>query len=230
MLARLLSPLVTRLTLPSLVLAVLLVPGVASLSPTVSPPALAADLFTELRTYPGVALVPPDGLVPFEELKPWRVEIGRPRANAPLNPSARYRYLIQYSDPEGGTGSAQIGGTMGDEEFGQTLRTLSGLSFKRCSADAAYCTENIGGQDGAALASELFRGLAVGSSQAVAEHVVCCGGHYWTLTWYDAGRDMTYEVVLVGPIADRYGTEITSDNQRAAQAIAEIAAQLVALQ
>lgn len=194
------------------------------------PWASAAELFTELRTFPGVVLVPSEGLMPFDGLEPWRVELNRPLRNAPPTTPPRGRYLVQYRDSSGGDGSAQIGGVIGGAEFDQTQRTHSGLSFRRCAAEAAYCTENVGGQDGTPPASELFRGLSVGSSTAVAEHVVCCGGHYWSLAWYDAGRDMTYELVLVGPVADLYGTEISRNNRQAAETIAALAGQLVVLQ
>jgi hypothetical protein len=199
--------------------------------PSGPPPALAADMYTELRTYPGVVLIPPDGLTPFDALRPARVEVGRPSPNAPQRSATpHYRYLIQYRDTEGGSGSAQIGGTMGGAEFDQAMRSLSAFSFRRCAADASYCTENVGGQDGAAPASEVFRGLSVDGGPAVAEHVVCCGGHYWSLTWYDGARDMTYNLVLVGPLADMYGDSITRENQQAAERIAGVATQLVVLE
>ena len=188
------------------------------------PAALAADLFTELRTFPGVVLVPVPGLGPFEALEPWRVELNRPRPGSTA--IVRGRYLIQYRDPQGGTGSAQIGGSTGREELDEILTTLAGRSFRRCPPDAAYCSENVGGQDGAMPASEVFRGLTVSESPAVVEHVVCCGGHYWSLSWYDAARDMTYSLVLVGPLADQYGGGIAAENEGVALTIAEIAGRL----
>jgi hypothetical protein len=201
------------------------IPGLA-LSAT--PPAHAADLFAELRTFPGVVLLPPPALEPFDTLEPWRVEFNRPHAGSTA--VVRGRYLVQYRDPQGGIGSAQVGGTMGRDELDQTLATLAGRSFTRCPPDAPYCVENVGGQDGAAPASEVFRGLTVHDGAAVAEHVVCCGGHYWSLSWYDAGRDMTYNLVLVGPVADRYGMGIAAENEAAAASIAELAGQLVPLE
>src|SRR5215210_3256305 len=54
----------------------------------------AADLFDELRSFAGTVLVPPDGMAPFAELRPYRVEIGRVRGTGP----ARGRYLIQYGE------------------------------------------------------------------------------------------------------------------------------------
>lgn len=200
----------------------------AVLWPAGRPLAGAADLFVELRTFPGVVLLPAPGLDPFDDLEPWRVELNRPRpgSTAPV----RGRYLVQYRDPAGGTGSAQIGGTTGRAEMDQTLTALAVQSFRRCPADAAYCVENVGGQDGAAPASEVFRGLAVGDDPGVVEHVICCGGHYWTLTWYDRARDMTYALVLVGPIADRYGSEIAAENEASAWQITTVASQLVPLE
>jgi hypothetical protein len=187
-------------------------------------PTLAADLFAELRTFPGVVLVPTVDLEPFGTLEPWRVEFTRPVAGT--TSLARGRYLVQYRDPLGGAGSAQVGGTMGRDELDGTLETLAARSFTRCPADAAYCVENVGGQDGAVPASEVFRGLRVLDGPAVVEHVVCCGGHYWSLTWYDDARDMTYSLILVGPLADQYGTTIAVENERAALTISEIAGRL----
>ena len=187
--------------------------------------ATAVDLFDELRGFAGTVLVPPDGLAPFAELRPYRVEIGRVRGTGP----ARGRYLIQYREGESRSldaGQAQIAGTIGREEFDEAVEALANLSFRRCDADAAYCTENVGGHDGAAPASELFRGLSVDDGPAIVEHVTCCGGHNWTLTWFDPARDMTYELVLLGPRADAYGTEITPENLASARAIAELAARL----
>ena len=190
--------------------------------------ASAADLFAELRNFPGVVLVPPAALLPFSDLDPWRVELNRPRAGTPG--PLRGRYLVQYRDPQHGTGSAQIGGTLGRDEFNQTTMTLALRSFKRCPADATYCTENVGGQDDTAPASELFRGLLVGDNDAVAEHVVCCGGHYWSLSWFDVPRDMTYTLVFVGPVADAYSATISPDNAAQAAAIAQVAAMLTPLE
>lgn len=189
---------------------------------------LAADLFAELRTFPGVVLVPPAELGPFDMLEAWRVELNRPRPGSTT--MVRGRYLVQYRDPEGGSGSAQIGGVMGRGELDEILTTLAVRSFRRCPPDTAYCFENVGGQDGAMPASEVFRGLTIHDGEAVVEHVVCCGGHYWSLSWYDAPRDMTYTLVLVGPVADQYGGGIAEGNGRAALAIADVAARLVPLE
>jgi hypothetical protein len=210
-------------------LAVLLGQALLLLLPPIVPrTASAADLFTELRTFPGAVLLPPGGLEPFDALEPWRVELNRPSPGSTA--IIRGRYLVQYRDRQRGPGSAQIGGTAGREELDQALTMLAARSFTRCRADAVYCFENVAGQDGAAPASEVFRGLTVQDGPAVVEHVVCCGGHYWSLTWYDAPRDMTYALVLVGPIADRYGDAISPDNRPAAVSLTAIAARLVPLE
>jgi hypothetical protein len=206
-----------------LVLALTLGPAPAGLRST-----LAGDSFAELRSFPGVVLVPSVDLEPFSLLEPWRVEFNRPMPGSTA--VVRGRYLIQYRDPQGGSGSAQIGGSMGREELDQTLITLAGRSFKRCPPDAAYCFENVGGQDGEMPASEVFRGLTVHDGPAVAEHVVCCGGHYWSLSWYDAARDMAYALVLVGPLADQYGDGIAAENESVALTIAGIARRLEPLE
>ena len=93
-----------------------------------------------------------------------------------------------------------------------------------------YCSETVAAQEGASPASEVFRGVRVGDFEAVVEHVVCCGGHYWSLTWYDSGRDMTYTLVLVGPVADQYGGGIDPANVSVAQSIASIATSLMPLE
>ena len=176
-----------------------------------------------------MVLVPPDDLTPFSQLEPWRVEMNRPRPGSTA--TIRGRYLVQYREPgTTGRGSAQIGGVIGRDEMDQTLTTLAFRSFTRCAAEALYCVENVAGQDGAAPASELFRGLTVDSGEAVVEHVVCCGGHYWSLTWYDDGRDMTYNVVLVGPIADQYGNSISPENASIAASLAGVGARLAPLE
>lgn len=193
-----------------------------------APAAVAADLFTELRTFQGVVLLPTADLEPFAALEPWRVEMNRPRPGSTA--IVRGRYLVQYRDQQGGTGSAQIGGSTGREELDQTLGALASRSFRRCPADAMYCAENVAGQEGAPPASEVFRGVRVGDFEAVVEHVVCCGGHYWSLTWYDTGRDMTYTLVLVGPVADQYGGGIDPANVDVAQAFTSIAARLIPLE
>lgn len=193
------------------------------------PPARAADLFAELRTFPGVVLLPASDQEPFAQLEPWRVELSRPRAGVtPTSP--RGRYLVQYREQEGSFGSAQIGGAIGRDDLDQALNALAARSFRRCPADAPYCVENVAGQDGAAPASEVFRGLTVNDGEAVVEHVVCCGGHYWSLTWYDATRDMTYTMVLVGTMADRYGSTIAPDNASVATTLAGIAGRLAPLE
>lgn len=219
----------------ALVLCQLLLLGLAPADALTSEPGSAdppleqpTDLFAELRTFPGVVLVPPAGLAPFEALQPWRVEMTRPMpgSTAPF----RGRYLVQYRDPQRKPGGAQVGGSMGREELEQTLAMLAGHSFTRCPEDAAYCVENVAGQDGAPPASEVFRGLSVNDGPAVVEHVVCCGGHYWSLTWYDATRDMTYVMVVDGPVADQYGATISADNRPVAVALGGVAAKLVPLE
>lgn len=189
---------------------------------------LGADLFTELRTFPGVVLLPESGLAPFDSLEAWRVELNRPLANSTL--PVHGRYLVQYRQPGGADASGQVGGTIGRAEFDDQVTMLGGLSFTRCPADAAYCAENVGGRDDTAVASEVFRGLTVGDSTAVAVHVICCAGHYWSVAWYDAGRDMTYEIVVTGSTADRYGDAIDAANVANAGTLTEIATHLVPLQ
>jgi hypothetical protein len=215
-----------RLLLVALLLAQAVGFGAGLFSPSST---LAADLFTELRTFPGIVLLPPADLEPFTQLEPWRVELNRPRPGSTA--VVRGRYLVQYRDQvQDGAGSAQVGGTVGRDELDQTLMALASRSFKRCPADALYCVENVAGQDDAPPASEVFRGVRVGDFEAVVEHVVCCGGHYWSLTWFDSGRDMTYTMVLVGPVADQYGGGIMPENLAVAERIVSIAAQLVPLE
>ncbi len=213
-----------RRSLPLLLLALSLIVGLL-LAPA---GARAADLFTELRTFPGVVLLPPAELEPFTTLEPWRVELNRPRPGSTA--VVRGRYLVQYRDQEGGAGAAQIGGTTGRQDLDLTLTALAVRSFTRCAADAPYCAENVAAQDGAPPASEVFRGLRVADSEAVVEHVVCCGGHYWSLTWYDAARDMTYNLVLVGPVADNFGGGIQPENLDVALRVVSLATQLVVLE
>ena len=214
---------IRRLVLPVLALVMFAGAGSGALST-----ARAADLFTELRTFPGVVLLPPADLSPFSQLEPWRVELNRPRPGSPA--IVHGRYLVQYREPGGGSGSGQVGGSMGRDDLDQMLTALGTLSYARCSADAPYCSENVAGQDGAPPASEVFLGLTVNDGEAVVEHVICCGGHYWSLTWYDAQRDMTYNIVLVGPTADQLGTTISSDNLSTAQLLTEVATRLTPLE
>lgn len=218
--------------------------GLATIGPLAAPAAAAlgaatplaadpgaapgADLFDELRTFPGVVLLPPSDLVPFDGLEPWRVELNRPRPGSTA--IVRGRYLVQYRIRDDQTGAAQVGGVIGRREFDQTVTTLAERSFRRCAADAPYCAENVAGQDGAPLASEVFRGLVVADGPAVVEHVTCCGGHYWSLGWYDPARDMSYELVLVGTVADQFGTAIGAENEPAARRIGAIAGQLAPLE
>jgi hypothetical protein len=197
----------------------------------------AADLFAELRTFPGVVLLPPADLSPFSALEPWRVELNRPRPGSAA--IVHGRYLVQYREPQGqggsgsgqgGSGSGQVGGSMGRDDLDQMLTALGTLSYARCSADAPYCSENVAGQDGAPPASEVFRGLTVNDGVAVVEHVICCGGHYWSLTWYDGPRDMTYNLVLVGSVADQLGDTISPDNVSTAKTLTELATRLAPLE
>src|SRR3954451_22881613 len=109
----------------------------------VAMPVHAADLFAELRGFPGVVLLPVTGLEPFAQLKPWRVELNRPRPGSTA--IVHGRYLVQYRDPLGGFGSAQVGGSMGREELDQTVATLATRSFPRCPPAGAYCVENVAG-------------------------------------------------------------------------------------
>ena len=46
-----------------------------------------------------------------------------------------FRYA-SARDPDGGTGSAQIGGSIGRDDLDQALTALATRSFRRCPADA----------------------------------------------------------------------------------------------
>jgi hypothetical protein len=161
-------------------------------------------------------------------LEPWRVELNRPRPGSAA--IVHGRYLVQYREPRGGPGSGQIGGSQGRDDLDQMLIALGTRSYMRCSADAPYCSENVAGQNGAPPASEVFRGLTVDDGEAVVEHVICCGGHYWSLTWYDAHRDMTYHLVLVGSTADQLGDTISPDNVSTATMLTGLATRLTPLE
>lgn len=214
---------IRRLVLPVLAIMLIICAGPGMLST-----ARAADLFAELRTFPGVVLLPPADLSPFSQMEPWRVELNRPRPGSTA--IVHGRYLVQYREPQSGPGSGQVGGSMGRDDLDQMLVALGTLSYARCSADAPYCSENVAGQDGAPPASEVFRGLTVNDGEAVVEHVICCGGHYWSLTWYDAQRDMTYNLVLVGAMADQLGNTISPDNVSTAKSLTGLATRLTPLE
>jgi hypothetical protein len=204
--------------------------AVLLLSVVLAAPSLAraADLFAELRTFPGVVLLPPADLSPFAALEPWRVELNRPRPGS--TSIVHGRYLVQYRESQDGSGSAQVGGSQGRDDLDQMVTAMATRSYTRCPADAAYCVENVAGQDGAAPASEVFRGLRVDDGEAIVEHVICCGGHYWSLTWYDTPRDMTYSLVLVGSVADQFGDTIGQDNASIAANLAGMAERLTPLE
>jgi len=168
----------------------------------------------------GAALVPPPGLQPFADLTPEFPE----RTGS--------SFTLRYTGAPGtvGTwgGSASVAGALGKAEFDEDVFYAATLRHRECAPDASYCAS--AHMVDAAPSSEIFRGLRVNGAPAFATHLVCCNGHYWSLMWYDAKAAMTYSLNFEGGVADRYGQGISEGNRAGAQALTDIAAQLVALQ
>jgi hypothetical protein len=164
------------------------------------------------------ALVPPPGLQPFADLQPAFPE------------RERTGYTLKYEAQPGPVGplggAATLAGSVGPAKFDEGVFYDATLRFRECAPDAPYCVDFGVGN---APTSQLFRDLDVAGSRAFATHIVCCNGHYWTLTWYDARAGMTYRMDFERNIADRYGLGISPENVAGARALAEVAGQLAPL-
>jgi hypothetical protein len=78
--------------------------------------------------------------------------------------------------------------------------------------------------------SEIFRGSKVNGSPAVVDHVTCCNGQHWSVRWYDAGANVSYDLSLDYDLARPYGEQITPDNARSVPKLIALAASLVVVE
>ena len=169
-----------------------------------------------LSTFPSVVLVPPASLQPFASLG-----IAEVRAPSPAQPLGEAQYSVLYGR-SGGDGAA-VSGYAGRRTWDELPRR-----FSSCLPEAVYCRGDANPISGTAY-SETFRGLRVGTYPAVAEHITCCNGLYWVVTWYDQSANATYRVELAQAVARPYGEMIDAANAPAAQRLAELASRLVPL-
>jgi hypothetical protein len=168
----------------------------------------------ELKTFPSAVLVPPTSLAPFSGLPILRVD---------ANSRGIARYAVYYGDLS--TGGAAISGLIGREAFDNATPRLPD-----CAPDAAYCVGPVPGQTTGPPGLELFRSTDfVDGAPALITHRVCCNGVFWSMSWYEAGPNMSYTLDLSRNVAQRYGTATADGDINAARTVATIASRLVRL-
>jgi hypothetical protein len=168
-----------------------------------------------LRSFPGTVLVPPTTLAPFKDLPIMRLD---------ATSQGIARYAVYYGDLT--TGVASISGLIGRASFDSALPRMAD-----CAPEAAYCADlSVGQHAGDPPGLELFRPEhLVGEDAAFATHRVCCTGLFWSLSWYEAGANMSYTIDLSRNIAAQYGGTTANKDVNAAKAIGALAGQLVRL-
>jgi hypothetical protein len=176
------------------------------------PERLIAD--SQLKSFPGVVLVPPGTLEPFSTLPVVRVDAtGRGIA----------RYAVYYGDLN--TGGASVSGLVGRAAFDNSTPRLSD-----CPPSAEYCAGPVPGQTAGPTGLELFRERdLIADYPAVVVHRVCCNGVFWSVNWYEPGPDVSYALDLSRAVALRFGSPRVEHDVDAARAVAHLAAQLARL-
>jgi hypothetical protein len=169
----------------------------------------------------GVVVPPPD-LWPFSVMQrhvtgitatDYRLDFFRPAQPNPANPT----------NP---TGHAILTGNQGKTAYDQRL--LYAAMNDSCAPNATYCASTP--YPSGKLTNETFRGLQVGDGPATVSHIICCNGHHWSVLWYSAALDTTYELLLSQDVADEISaSELGEGNRPAAESVASIAARLVPL-
>lgn len=168
-----------------------------------------------LRSFPGVVIVPPDGMAPFKDLPVMRID---------ATSQGIARYAVYYGDVT--TGVAAISGLIGRNTFDSAAPRIAD-----CAPDATYCAgPGVGQQTADPPGLELFRPAhLVGDNPAFATHRVCCNGVYWSLSWYEPATNMSYTIDLSRNVAMQFGSSQADDNVDAARAVGALASQLVKL-
>jgi hypothetical protein len=195
-------------------------PPVASAPPVANssggasvPQRLSSD--AGLRSFPGVVLVPPSGLVPFKDLPIMRLD---------ATSQGIARYAVYYGDLT--TGVASISGLIGRASFDAAAPHLAD-----CAPEATYCAgAGVGQRPSDPPGLELFRPQhLVGDNPAFVTHRVCCNGVFWSLSWYEPSSNMSYTIDLSRNVATQFGGSAADDNVDAARAVGALAGQLVRL-
>ena len=188
---------------------------------TLPPRAVAANVPSRLtsdaglRSFPGTVLVAPTSLAPFKDLPIMRLD---------ATSQGIARYAVYYGDIT--TGIASISGLIGRASFDGSLPRI-----QDCAPDATYCTgATVGQKPGDPPGLELFRPEhLVGDNPAFATHRVCCNGVYWSLSWYEPGTNMSYEIDLSRTVASQFGSASADDDVSAAKSVGALAGQMVRL-
>ena len=100
------------------------------------------------------------------------------------------------------------------------------------SDDTPYCADVVlTAADGEQAGDEIFRGLRVGGHAAAVEHFSCCNGSGWTIEWSAPEIGAWYALTWKGDVifAPSDLPNFDPSNAQYAQALADIAAQLVLL-
>ncbi len=168
-----------------------------------------------LRSFPGVVIVPPSGLAPFNDLPIMRID---------ATSQGIARYAVYYGDVT--TGVAAISGLIGRNSFDAAAPKIAD-----CAPDAPYCAgPGVGQSASDPPGLELFRPEhLVGDNPAFATHRVCCSGVYWSLSWYEPASNMSYTIDLSRDVATQFGSSSADDDVDAARAVGALAPQLVRL-
>jgi hypothetical protein len=191
----------------------------------------AADSPTlnDLRAFPSVVLVPPDGLRPFADVGLTLAQFDPP--NSPRTVSDEATYTAGWDDGTMFDKRSSITGTVGRRTFDEALGYEA-----RCLALPDYCPiPPLGDAPGEPI-GETFLSHRVRMVPAVISRLACCNGGGWSAVWYDPAADVTYSLHL--PLGSAYpymqpsperGYLSSPDNILGAREVAGIAEQLVIL-
>ncbi|MBV9899220.1 MAG: hypothetical protein JO020_34120 [Chloroflexi bacterium] len=169
-----------------------------------------------LGAFPQPVILPVQDLRPFASMSIEAVSvstsIGPPSANAPAP-----RYSVSYRSP---LGVASISGEPGDAGYQRALKGAFG-----CHSTDDYCVWRIF----AGYQVERFATLSVNGTPAAVTHAFSTPPD-WSIAWYDAQADLTYDIYLTATVDAAMGASgPTPANLGEAQYLAGLAEQFVRL-
>jgi hypothetical protein len=175
-----------------------------------------------LKDSPGLVLLPPAGLQPFQGLPTPRVEAGDNLVQ--MLRDADVVYGVFWGGDRVDANAASIRGTR--MAYDDVIGVAQDAT---CEATAAYChhPKIANAQWGE---SEQFRGLETRGGAAVVGHATSGAGHGWAVSWLDQGTGVTYSLSLGGSaLLQSYGlpTTFSSNNRAGAEKLAQLANELV---
>lgn len=122
-----------------------------------------------------------------------------------------------------------IEGTVGRSEFDRAL-SPDGAFFNVSCSPETYCQVANRARPSSPM-QEVFSGLKVHGKPAVVDHIVCCNGEVWRVTWFDEAENVSYSVHWYLELGERIGADgkVGAGNRRFVDGLIAAAERMVAV-